>query len=693
MMRRLSLQLGLWAMIAIAAPRMCLASAATRPATQPAIFPSDTDFSEPADTFLAPSKTPNAEAPELQLYNDMPIVVAAGKREQTQREAPASVSVVTEQDIDLFGYRSLADVLRDQRGFYLQTDGLNWFAGVRGFLRPDEWNARMLVLVDGRPTNEVIFGEAHLDLDFVVPMEAVKRVEIIRGPGSALYGSDAVFAVVNVVTKDGAEVNGVQAKVSGGTLGTGRIDALAGFKTKDDWDILANVSGYTSNGDDQIHYDGVNDPAHNFGNIVDSDYEGVYSAFVKAKKGEFTATFDLESRQVDNSAATYLTSWFNPGSMHEDRGNITFKIDHPVGPDQTFHAMAYYGQYSYNQHLPTNNGTPDITDIYDSTAADKWFGEELNYDWQLTKHVHLLAGAEGTQTIEAKQLDVDALQGNLINSNNSYSDFGVFAEAQDTITPWLSLTAGGRMDQVQRIGQSYSPRFAAILTPNNSDTVKAMYGRAFRRPNLYELFYSSPGSNTANPGLRPEICDTYEVDWEHQFPDGLSTTLDGYLWRLGNTINGVALPDGTDQFQNVGTSWAHGIEGEIDKKWHSGATFRAYGDVSSAQFSGQNLTHSPQWIVGSAFAFPIIGNNTFLSIDPQIVGPMKSDLGQYTRATYVTNIVLTSHDIFKNTDMQLGLYNLFGDSARLPQGNQFDQFQPTLNWPTPLILASITYHF
>src|SRR5438105_2078104 len=89
--------------------------------------------------------------------------------------------------------RAPTHTLRGQRSVYLHTDGLNWFAGVRGSLRPGEWNARILVLVDGRPTREPLYGQTHLDQDFVVPMEAIKRVEVVRGPGSALYGSNAVF--------------------------------------------------------------------------------------------------------------------------------------------------------------------------------------------------------------------------------------------------------------------------------------------------------------------------------------------------------------------------------------------------------------------------------------------------------------------------------------------------------------------
>ena len=292
-------------------------SAATRPSKIPTTLPADTDFAEPESQTLPSTAQPSKEAPELEFYVDLPVVVAAGKRQQTQQEAAASVSVITSDDIDLFGYRSLADALRTQRGFYLNTDGLNWFLGVRGFLRPDEWNARILVLVDGRPTRDMIYDQTHIDQDFVVPMEAVDRIEVVRGPGSALYGSDAVFGVINVVTKDGADIDGVQAKLEGGTQWTGRVNALFGYETHDGWDVMGDVSGSTSQGDTHLQFDGVNDAAHNYGNILNSDYSGVYSGFLKIKKGEFSATFDSESRDQDNADATYLAEFFNPGSMQE----------------------------------------------------------------------------------------------------------------------------------------------------------------------------------------------------------------------------------------------------------------------------------------------------------------------------------------------------------------------------------------
>jgi len=665
----------------------CIARGGT---TAPSTLPSDTDFSEPGLSPGLPSTAlPSEDAPELELYKDLPIVVAAGKREQTQRDAAASVSVVTQADIQLFGYRSLADVLRSQRGFYLNTDGLNWFAGVRGFLRPGEWNARLLVLVDGRPTREIIYDQTHIDEDFVVPMEAVQRVEVIRGPGSALYGSDAVFGVINVVTRDGADLNGAQVKLEGGTDYTARGNVLLGFQATGGWDVLADLSGYTSQGDNHIHYDGVDDAQHDFGNIINSDYQGVYSGFLKIKKGEFSVTLDSENRDQDNRDATYLTSFFDPGSMQEARTNVTFKFDHQISSDQQLHAMVYYGDYHYQQSLP--NGDPG--DVYNTTAYDSWVGEEVDYDWQATTQVHLLAGVNATQALGTHQEDFDTLSGIVLNIRQSYNDAGAYFEVEDKFTSWLSVTAGGRVDQIQRLGASVSPRLAAILTPTAADTFKALYGRAFRPPNLYEMFYASPGANTPNPNLQREVCDTFELVWERQFKDGWRTTLDGYVWDLHHAIDDIAQADGSLQYQNVGTDVADGLEAEVDKKWQSGATFRAYGSMDRAQRDGDGLTHSPQWIVGLSAAIPIFNDRTFIAVEPQIVGGMKSDLGQSTQTTYITNIVLTSRDVVKGLDLQLGLYNLLGNVARLPRDNQFDQFEPTLRYPYPQLIASATFKF
>ncbi len=105
------------------------------------------------------------------------------------------------------------------------------------------------------------------------------------------------------------------------------------------------------------------------------------------------------------------------------------------------------------------------------------------------------------------------------------------------------------------------------------------------------------------------------------------------------------------------------------------------------------MTHSPQWIVGVSTVIPVLNNRTFLSIAPQVVGPMNSDADVVTHPTFITNIVLTSREVVKGLDLQLGLYNLFGNIARIPRDSQFDQFETTLRYPYPQFLASVKYKF
>jgi outer membrane receptor protein involved in Fe transport len=207
------------------------------------------------------------------------------------------------------------------------------------------------------------------------------------------------------------------------------------------------------------------------------------------------------------------------------------------------------------------------------------------------------------------------------------------------------------------------------------------------------MLYSDPGSNDPNPNLHPEVVDTFEVVWERQFTDGWRTSLGGYVWKMKHAMEDFTAPDDALETRNGPTEWAHGVEAEIDRKWSNGASARAYATFTRAEHDGDTLLDSPAWIVGAAVVFPVYKNNTFLSIEPQVVGQMKTDLGFYTQPTYLTNIVLTSRDIVPGWNLQAGVYNLFSNNARLPRDGPFNQIQPTLNYPDTSFLVSISHKF
>ncbi len=175
---------------------------------------------------LAPSPAAEAQQPlpELSLEELMGLdagrVFGASERLQPVTEAPASVSFITAEEIARYGYRTLADILRGVRGMYVTDDRNFSYLGTRGFGNPGDYNSRILLLVNGHRVNDNVFGQAEIGAEFGIDAALFERVEIIRGPASSLYGDSAFFAVVNVITKSGASLDGVSLAVEAGTFGT-----------------------------------------------------------------------------------------------------------------------------------------------------------------------------------------------------------------------------------------------------------------------------------------------------------------------------------------------------------------------------------------------------------------------------------------------------------------------------------------
>jgi iron complex outermembrane receptor protein len=128
-------------------------------------------------------------------------VSTAARYDQSVLEAPASVTIVTAEQIQQYGYRTLADLLNGVKGFYLASDHQRTYLGIRGFNRMIDQNNRVLLLLNGHTLHESAYGSVPLGMDFGLDLNSIERVEIVRGPGSALYGTGALFAVINIITK------------------------------------------------------------------------------------------------------------------------------------------------------------------------------------------------------------------------------------------------------------------------------------------------------------------------------------------------------------------------------------------------------------------------------------------------------------------------------------------------------------
>jgi outer membrane cobalamin receptor len=213
-------------------------------------------------------------------------VYSASKHMQSASDAPSSVTVITADEIQKYGYRTLADILESVRGFYITSDRDYSFVGVRGFGRLGDSNNRILVLVDGHRINDNVFGEPYLGSEFLVDVDLIERVEIIRGPSSSLYGADAFFAVINVITLKPPRLKGVELSFAPASFGTFQGRASYGGQCKG-IDTTLSATFYNSQGP-TLFFPQFDNSATNYGNTQNTDYESFQHALATISFHGFT---------------------------------------------------------------------------------------------------------------------------------------------------------------------------------------------------------------------------------------------------------------------------------------------------------------------------------------------------------------------------------------------------------------------
>ena len=189
-------------------------------------------------------------------------IVGASKYEQKQGEVAAAVSVITRQEIKAFGWRTLDEALASLPGVYSTYDRRNTYVGTRGFGLPGDFNTRVLVTIDGNRVNDPTYDSGSFGRTFPVDLDLVERIEFIPGPGGAVYGQNAMLGVVNVVTRQGADLGGAEAALgyqSPKELREGR--ATWGQSYGNGVDMLLSLSGMRASGQD-LSFDYPGYPGH-----------------------------------------------------------------------------------------------------------------------------------------------------------------------------------------------------------------------------------------------------------------------------------------------------------------------------------------------------------------------------------------------------------------------------------------------
>ncbi|MFP8870740.1 MAG: TonB-dependent receptor plug domain-containing protein, partial [Myxococcota bacterium] len=243
------------------------------------------------------------------LFADIPIVVGASKHEQRVSDAPASVTIVTAEQIQRFGWRTLAEILEGVRGIHITRDRNYAFAGMRGFSPPGAFGERVLILIDGFRFNNVFYDGGNADRNLPIDVADIDRIEIIPGPGSALYGTNAVLGVVNIITRRGRDLKGGEVAVVGGSYNTLGGHTSWGTRFDSDLEVLVAAGGRWAEGQD--HYYGYFDrPLRNNGIAEDLDAEWDFDTLAKVGFRDLQVEAFWGTREKEIPTASYST-YFN----------------------------------------------------------------------------------------------------------------------------------------------------------------------------------------------------------------------------------------------------------------------------------------------------------------------------------------------------------------------------------------------
>jgi outer membrane receptor for ferrienterochelin and colicins len=593
---------------------------------------------------------------------------------QKVTEAPASVTIITAEEIQRYGYRTVADILRNVRGFYVSNDRNYSYLGVRGYGLPGDYNSRITLLIDGHRLNDNIFDAALIGTEFPLDVDLIDHVEVIRGPNSSLYIASAFLGVINVVTKRGRDLQKVSVAGDVASYGTYEGRVSYGNQFKNGLELLLSGSFYDSHGQDQLFFPQFNTPATNDGIALNADGDEFHQFFANLSWGHFTLQGVFGSREKGIPTAPF-GSVFNVTGTHtiDARGYLDLQYDRKLGGGWSLTDRLYYDQFN-------NDGTY-IYDYSDSGgpsrvmnrnfAHGKWWGDEVAFSKQVFAGQRLTFGAEFRDNFQQDQGNYD-LQPfvQYFTSDRTSNIFSVYAQDEIHLRKNLVLNLGLRYDHYSTFGGTTNPRAALIYSPSDKSTFKLLYGQSFRAPNFFELYYAAPG-NEPNPSLRPETVKTMELVWEQYFANHLRMTMSGFYYPIRGLIGEqVDLATGNAFFTNAGSLDLRGIDFEFARKLSGGlegTVSYSFQDVRSPS-TPMPLTNSPKHLVQASLSVPLFKQELFASMDLQYVSKRATLTGQYTGSYVVPNFTIFSRKILKGWELSASLYNAFNQKYADPGG-------------------------
>lgn len=593
-------------------------------------------------------------------------ISAASRYAQTAAEAPASMTILTSEELQRYGYRTVGEALERVPSFYLSNDRNYTYVGVRGFGRPTDYNNRILLLLNGYSQNETFYGGGYVDRAMGIELTSVDHIEIARGPASAVYGSYAMFAVINIVTVDGAQFAHTQARLEGGPRGQAEGAVTYGGSLRGISTMLAANIG-TSNGEN-IYFPEFDTPANNHGVARGLDREHWQSVMFTASRGGFSLQAGYVGRRKEIPTGAWGTEFNAPGAWTNDAsGDFGLAYRRQVSPNLAWTSRAHAGSYNYHGRYP---GDPTEED----RNVGLWTSIDGQLVWDAAPNHRVSVGGEVVGTSIARYATSVAGR-DTYNRTFPYTMWGAYVSDEYELFHGLTLVSGLRVDGHSELDDSFTPRLALIASPNDATTVKLLWGRAFRQPTVYEAQYSD--SIFLKPtGLSPEWIRTTELVVERRLGSASWATVSLFDNRVDGLID-TKVNDATGhaQFANVGETRARGVELNARVMLPSdGSAYVGVANTRAVSGDGERLTNSPRTQFMAGFSQPVRGFGQ-LALEGRLEDSRRTLLGDETTRAVVVNAQVTTRPLWKGVTLTARVLNALDANWKVPGGVEHVQDQ------------------
>lgn len=621
-------------------------------------------------------------------------VMAASRVNEAVEDAPSSVTIIPNQELRGMAYPTIAEAVRGVRGVYVSDDRTYKTVGIRGLSFPGSYGNRILVLLDGHPMNDDWIGSSYVDYDARTDLEDVQRIEVVRGPGSVLYGTNAFAGVINLVTRGTDQPTGGNVGLSTNEYGVGRARGMANVQLGKNAGFWLSAAGAHAEGRDFFLPEFVVPPT-----ATSAGVDGIARGVDKFEAGTLTGRAwwgpvsllgSFHSREKNIPTAEFGTIFNDPRTKEYDtRGFAELRVEPKLSRSvqlMTRASVDYYrftGLYAYE---------PPPLDVGLGREAFRgvWASGEGRLVISPSEAVRITVGGEGQRHLKVHQTGTND-EGVYLDRDDPYSVAAGYALADIAPSKAFRISAGSRLDWYSTFGTSINPRAAFIVRPYEGGNLKILAGKAFRAPSIYELYYNDEGiSQVPSPNLNPETIYSPEIEFTHRFSRTWTATAAGFA----NYVKDLIVPRGqgtqeSPAFYENSPAPLLILGGElvVRREWRQGWTLSlsyAYQNATYQQDDDplqprmREVPNAPAHMGSLRGSAPIVARYLLASTRLTIEGPRydrydrEGDPPQgKTDAAAIWDFVVSGQESRYGLRYAVGVYNAFDWQYEVPLSPEF----------------------